>query len=254
MTSQSTLRPILVIDDFPEVRSLYAACLARDTELGEHAIWEAGSGKEGLDLVARRVPALILLDYRLPDMDGLEFLRRLRGEGTEGLPCPVILLTGEDLQDQVSEAVSLGIADYFYKGNISPINLCTAVREALRGSDSGKLFRSDPEARFLYWIGDNAEEGKGSPEVKLYRAPILRETDRVIILDRYYPIPDLGYKKLILKNKLPAPLALDPATALELYLQNTADREERLRERIERIEQCRREARDQIELMAEELH
>jgi CheY-like chemotaxis protein len=67
-------RPILVVEDDEDVRDLLSTRL---TNLG-HQVLTAGSGEEALALAAESPPALVVLDIRLPGIDGWEFLRRLR--------------------------------------------------------------------------------------------------------------------------------------------------------------------------------
>jgi two-component system OmpR family response regulator len=72
--SPLTRRPILVVEDDPDVRDLLSERL---THLG-HDVLAAGSGEEALELADESPPALVILDIRLPGIDGWEFLRRLR--------------------------------------------------------------------------------------------------------------------------------------------------------------------------------
>jgi DNA-binding response OmpR family regulator len=69
-----TRRPILVVEDDPDVRDLLSERL---THLG-HRVMAAGSGEEALELADQSPPALVILDIRLPGIDGWEVLRRLR--------------------------------------------------------------------------------------------------------------------------------------------------------------------------------
>jgi DNA-binding response OmpR family regulator len=69
-----TTRPVLVVEDDPDVRDL----LTRRLQSLGHAVLAASSGEEALDLAGASPPSLVLLDIRLPGMDGWEVLRRLR--------------------------------------------------------------------------------------------------------------------------------------------------------------------------------
>lgn len=75
---------------------------------------EAETGREGLQLAHSERPDCILLDYRLPDLDGLEFLVELRDETGE-IPIPVMMLTGADNALVAVEAMKRGARDYLVK-------------------------------------------------------------------------------------------------------------------------------------------
>ena len=75
---------------------------------------EAETGREGLQLAHSERPDCILLDYRLPDLDGLEFLAELRDETGE-IPVPVMMLTGADNALVTVEAMKRGARDYLVK-------------------------------------------------------------------------------------------------------------------------------------------
>jgi CheY-like chemotaxis protein len=80
---------ILVIDDDPQVRGVVGKAL----EMAGAAVQVAGGGREGLALARLQVPALVLLDLSMPDLDGWEVLRELRAR-PETAFVPVALLTG----------------------------------------------------------------------------------------------------------------------------------------------------------------
>ena len=117
---------LLIVDDSPEDRELYRRLLAQD---GAHAyeFLEAETGEEGLRLAHDRLPDCLLLDYRLPDVDGLEFLSRLRAERL----IPVIVLTGQGNEAVAVEAMKSGAQDYLLKGSVARDRLQQAVRNAI---------------------------------------------------------------------------------------------------------------------------
>src|SRR4051794_5407808 len=83
---------ILIIEDSPEDREFYRRRIAQGHE-HEYVFWETGSGEEGLRLCREVLPDCVLLDYQLPDLDGLEFLDRFPAAVGEAA-VPVIMLTG----------------------------------------------------------------------------------------------------------------------------------------------------------------
>src|SRR5688500_2910446 len=72
----------------------------------------ARSGEEGLEFATRSAPDLVLLDVRLPGMDGFEVLRRLRAAGTKS---PVLMLTARDEEVDKVIGLELGADDYLTK-------------------------------------------------------------------------------------------------------------------------------------------
>ena len=104
---------ILIVDDSPEDRESYRRRIARDSSVA-YEFLETSLGEEGLVLARRERPDCILLDYNLPDLDGLVFLDRLRAEDNEML-IPVIMLTGQGNETVAVESLKRGAQDYLVK-------------------------------------------------------------------------------------------------------------------------------------------
>src|SRR5215210_6372161 len=117
---------ILIVDDSPDDRELYRRLLGQDPEQ-EYEFLEAELGEDGLALAREERPDCLLLDYRLPDVDGLEFLDHLLQDG----PIPVIVLTGQGSESVAVQAMKGGAQDYLLKGAISRQDLRRAVRNAV---------------------------------------------------------------------------------------------------------------------------
>jgi signal transduction histidine kinase len=120
---------ILIIDDSPEDREVYRRLLHQAPE-HRYELLETELGEEGLRLAREERPDCLLLDYRLPDVDGLEFLDRLRKERVGPL-VPVIVLTGQGNESVAVEAMKGGAQDYLLKGAISRQSLQKAVLNAI---------------------------------------------------------------------------------------------------------------------------
>jgi signal transduction histidine kinase len=120
---------ILIVDDSPEDREVYRRLLHQAPE-HRYELLETELGEEGLRLAREEAPDCLLLDYRLPDVDGLEFLDRLRKERSGPL-VPVIVLTGQGNESVAVEAMKGGAQDYLLKGTISRQTLQKAVRNAV---------------------------------------------------------------------------------------------------------------------------
>ncbi len=123
--SEAPIR-LLIVDDSPEDRELYRRLLAQDREHA-YEILEAETGEEGLDVARERSPDCLLLDYRLPDVDGLEFLSRLLAEKLVA----VIVLTGQGNEAVAVEAMKSGAQDYLLKGSVTRDRLQHAVQNAI---------------------------------------------------------------------------------------------------------------------------
>jgi signal transduction histidine kinase len=126
---------ILIVDDTPEDRETYRRLLRQGGE-HEYDFLETGSGAEGLALALAERPDCVLLDYRLPDLDGLELLTQLPlGGRTDGqAPPPVIVLTGQGNEAVAVEAMKAGAQDYLVKDAISAQSLSRAVANALENA------------------------------------------------------------------------------------------------------------------------
>ncbi|MEY4518832.1 MAG: hypothetical protein RLZZ499_1431, partial [Cyanobacteriota bacterium] len=120
-------RTILIVDDSAEDRELYRRYLLRDQEYS-YTILEAELGRQGLELWHQKQPDVVLLDYRLPDLDGLEFLAKLQ---TQQPFLPILVVTGQGNEAIAVQALKAGAQDYLVKGQISPESLQVAVNGAI---------------------------------------------------------------------------------------------------------------------------
>ena len=114
---------ILVVDDEESVRELLCTVLSRKG----HEVLLADGGQKGLDLFEKRRPQLTILDLHMPELHGIEVLRRIRSRDPQ---TPVIILTGYATVEAESVARMLGVTQFLQKG-FSLHELGAAVREAL---------------------------------------------------------------------------------------------------------------------------
>jgi PAS domain S-box-containing protein len=122
-------RVVLIIDDCQEDRELFKRLFLRDQDFS-YTIFEAELGRQGLDLWQKHHPDVVLLDYRLPDLDGLEILRELR-EVTKKSCLPVIIISGVGNESLVVKAIKGGAQDYLVKGQITLEGLQVAVNATI---------------------------------------------------------------------------------------------------------------------------
>jgi len=117
---------ILVVEDEPAIQELISAALQH----AGHRVMRAYSAEEAVPLVNGTLPDVVLLDWMLPGMSGIQFARRLRGEErTRELPIIMLTARGEE-QDKVS-GLDAGADDYLTKP-FSPRELVARIKAVLR--------------------------------------------------------------------------------------------------------------------------
>ncbi|MCF2146808.1 PAS domain S-box protein [Desmonostoc muscorum LEGE 12446] len=137
---------ILIIDDSPEDRQVYRRYLLQDQE-HRYTILEAESGEEALALCQELQPEGILLDFLLPDMDGLEFLAELRQQLKGNTPA-LIMLTGYGNESVAVQAMKSGVQDYLIKGQTTAERLRSTVYSAIKNTQlRQQLQRSEERFR-----------------------------------------------------------------------------------------------------------
>ncbi len=118
---------VLIVDDDPLVRVGLTLILGGATDV--EIVGEAGDGAEGLDLAGRTAPDVVLMDIRMPRMDGVQATRRLTDAG----PDPkVLVLTTFDLDEYVFRALEAGASGFLLK-DTPPRDLVEAVKVVAAG-------------------------------------------------------------------------------------------------------------------------
>jgi CheY-like chemotaxis protein len=120
---------ILLVDDCPEDRETYRRYLLQDKQY-TYKFLEADSGEEAIALCTEQFPDAIVLDFLLPDIDGLEVLETLKTlRGTESLP--VVMLTGQGNEEVAVAAFKGGASDYLIKSKTDGETLRLAIKNAI---------------------------------------------------------------------------------------------------------------------------
>ncbi|HEX7197538.1 MAG TPA: response regulator transcription factor [Candidatus Limnocylindria bacterium] len=119
---------ILVVDDAPDV--IESVQLGFTLQWREVEVLGAGAGEQGLDMVERELPDLVLLDVGLPDIDGYEVLRQIRAFSD----VPVVMLTARDGTLDLVKGLELGADDYVTKP-FNHLELLARVKAVLRRLD-----------------------------------------------------------------------------------------------------------------------
>lgn len=117
---------VLVVDDHEVVRS-GLACLFRGTDI--EVVGEAVDGNDAVEKALQHKPDVVLMDIRMPEMDGLAALEKLQSDapGT-----PVVMLSTYDNPTYVARGVALGAVDYVLKGSPREM-IVEAIHNAARG-------------------------------------------------------------------------------------------------------------------------
>ncbi len=142
---------ILVVDDEAAIRD----SLRMTLEYAGYECAGAASGQEGLALVEREMPDLVLLDIKMPGMDGMDVLGRLRSMN-EALP--VVMISGHGTTTTAVEAIKKGAVDFLDKPFESTDRLLVTIGNALEQSrlrDENRTLRKAVEVRHQM-IGDSA--------------------------------------------------------------------------------------------------
>ena len=115
---------VLIVEDEQLLNEAYARVLAA----ASISLLRAYNGEEALEVLKKDKPDIILLDLRMPVMDGIEFLKKLKPK--ENLPnAKIIVFSNYDDQREIDEAFSLGAMHYMLKAWATPDELVKLIRE-----------------------------------------------------------------------------------------------------------------------------
>jgi two-component system KDP operon response regulator KdpE len=204
---------LLVVDDEPPIRRLLRTSLGAQG----YQILEAETGQRALDLLAQEGPEVMLLDLGLPDLDGLEVIRRVRASGAN---VAVIVLSSRGDERGKVEALDLGADDYVTK----PFGMAelvarvrTALRHRLQAQGTEAVFQSgdltvDLTRRLVSVRG--AAVSLSNKEWEILRLLIAHAgkvlTHRVLMQEVWGPTVDVQYLRIYVRQ-LRQKLEQDPA-------------------------------------------
>lgn len=152
---------VLIVDDSPDDRAVCKRYLQRDPDR-DYTIWEEELSRKGIVASQLIQPDCILVDYRFPDIDGLQFLSQLQVLTGEQAPA-VVMLTGSGHEGVAVKAMKQGAQDYLVKDALTQESLWRAVGNAI---ESVKLRRGLDTQR---------------SEAELLRAAVQQATDAIMI-------------------------------------------------------------------------
>jgi diguanylate cyclase (GGDEF)-like protein len=150
MVRRSGSKSVLLIDDDPHIHDLVIFHL--EDRVG--SIVSAHDANSGLSLAIQEAPALILLDIRMPDEDGVSLCRRLQNI-PETRDIPVVFLTGCEEQDQLAQAFDAGAVDYIKKP-ICRTELLARVMARLRAKSNLDRIREQARVDGLTGLGNRS--------------------------------------------------------------------------------------------------
>lgn len=137
---------VLIVEDSEEDQEFYRRSLLKGFHEPFQSIW-AEDGATAFELVEKHDPNVILLDYQLPDLDGLEVIQTLHQVMPKEAVPPIIMMTGQGCEQIAVEAMKLGIADYLVKGEITAKQFNRSIRLALKQAKLDKILAAS-EQRF----------------------------------------------------------------------------------------------------------
>ena len=148
---------ILIIDDDPDIRDVL------NLSLSEHyTIAAASNGKEGLEMIKSKIPDLIITDYNMPVMNGVEFCRHLR-QDILLRHLPVIMLTGKGETKDMVAGIESGADDYLIKP-FEPDTLLARIRmilkRTIRSLDANPLTHLPGNSSIMEEIQARIDSGK----------------------------------------------------------------------------------------------
>lgn len=150
---------VVVVDDQPLVRMGLRTLL--DSEDDTELVGEAADGRAGLDVVRETVPDVVLLDIRMPVMDGLAVLRAINEDETMST-VRVVMLTTFELDEYVFEALRHGASGFLLK-DAPPVELLHAIRVV---ADGGSLLSPSVTRRVIaHFAGQGAVTGVPHPQL-----------------------------------------------------------------------------------------
>ena len=199
----SAALPLLVVDDEPSFRRLLRTSLSAQG----YRVLEAGTGQGAIDSLGRDAPEVVLLDLGLPDMDGLEVIRRVRGSGAR---TPIIVLSSRGDERGKVQALDLGADDYVTKpfgmGELVA-RIRTALRHRVQAQGADPVFESgdlsvDLARRLVRVAG--AEVRVSNKEWDILRLLVLNAgkvlTHRAMMQEVWGPTVDVQYLRIYVRQ------------------------------------------------------
>lgn len=117
---------ILIVEDEKTLNDAYTTILTKEN----YTVLSAHDGEEALTILKKSTPDVILLDLRMPNVDGIEFLKRYKVLSLSKKP-HIIVFSNLDMQKEIDQAYELGANKYILKAWASPKELVKLVADAV---------------------------------------------------------------------------------------------------------------------------
>ena len=137
---------ILLIENEAFLRKLYSEFLS----MSKYEVHSAENGRQGLDKLESVSPDLIILDIKMPVMDGAEFLSFVKKD-IKFRNVPVLLLTGVPNQEEINQCLDLGAVSYVEKST-HPVDLLNKIENILTKKVKEKISPVTPNQEEMYDI------------------------------------------------------------------------------------------------------
>ncbi|MFD8705967.1 response regulator [Kitasatospora sp. NPDC059648] len=153
---------VIIVDDQAMVRAGFAALLNAQSDID--VVGDAADGAQALEVTGRTHPDVVLMDVRMPVMDGLEAARKLLDPAVPGAHRPkVLMLTTFDVDDYVYEALRAGASGFLLK-DAPPADLIAAVRVVAAGE---ALLAPSVTRRLIADFARNRPARRRDPKLRL---------------------------------------------------------------------------------------
>jgi len=170
---------VLIVDDNEGDRFLYQNLLIEGDPATEFIFDEAGTGSAAMEKLSAEKPECLLLDYRLPDMHGLDILKKL-SEQDGSLSVPVVMLTGYGDEATAVKALHLGAQQYLPKRDLTGEMLCKAMNDAIRAHRKTREFEASRQQLEI----QNRETAEKYAKVEVFYNKVLEKLKNPVTSSR----------------------------------------------------------------------
>lgn len=223
---------ILLVDDSPEDLETYQRYLSQDRQ-HTYEIRSAQSAAQALKLCQTQMPDLILLDFLLPDLDGIQFIDALRQQSSELTLPAIVVLTGQGNEEIAVALMKSGVQDYLIKNKLTAGRLQATIRQTLANIDLQQSLALQVQTqRIVSDIALRIQRSQGLTDI-LHTA--VTEVQRFLACDRVvvYQLDPSGAVKVVAEAVAPPWRSALGAQVPEAILQENII--ERYRQRHPRV-------------------